>query len=117
MKLSSLLPVEDIHEAVKVLGYEDRNPRNLRHQPEAPMHMKLRGHDLEFQPECVQVETFQRPFDTHKKQAGFVILMLIGVRDVGAVSIKEARDSRDESLPVWTADKKSSRICHCSEPA
>src|ERR1035438_9460033 len=38
VKLSGLLPVEEIHEAVKVLGHEDGYARNLRHQLELPLH-------------------------------------------------------------------------------
>jgi hypothetical protein len=32
----------------------------------------------------------ESPFDTHEKQARFVVLMLIGVGDVGAESVEKA---------------------------
>jgi hypothetical protein len=43
--------------------------------------------------------------------------MLIGMRDVGAVSIKKACDRRDQAFSVRRIDKENSRIPHCSELA
>src|ERR1035438_9460034 len=117
VKLSGLLPVEEIHEAVKVLGHEDGYARNLRHQLELPLHPQFRGRGLEFRAECAQVESFQRPFDAHKKQAGLVVLMLIGVGDVGAVSIEKACHGCDQAFTVRTVDQENSGIGHCSESA
>ena len=104
MEFSSLLSVEDVHQAVKLLRHEDRNPGNVRHHAEAPLHLKGRGRGLEFCPECTQIERFQFPFDAHKKQAGIVVLMLIGMGNVGAVSIKEVCDGRDQAFAIWTVD-------------
>ena len=115
VKLTGLLSLQDIHQAVKVLRHEDGDPGNVRHQLQAPVHPKFRGRGLEFGPECVQVESIQRPFDAHKEQAGFVVLMLIGMYDVGAVSIEQAGDGRDQAFTVRTIDQENRRIPHGSE--
>jgi hypothetical protein len=36
------------------------------------------------------IETVASPFDTHKEEAGFVILMLFGVDDIGPMFIGHA---------------------------
>jgi hypothetical protein len=39
VKLPSLMPMEKIRKAVKVLGRKDRNPGDIGHQVQAPLHL------------------------------------------------------------------------------
>src|ERR1035441_8604652 len=109
------MPIEEIHQTVKVLRHEDGDAWSLRHQLELPLHVKFGGRGLEFCAESAEIESFQRPFNTHKKQASLVVLMLIGVGDIGAVSIKKACHGRDQAFAVRTVDQENCGILHCSE--
>ncbi len=74
------------------------------------LHLLFRSQYLEFCSECFHIESSHLPFDAHKKQAGFVIAMLIGMRNVGAVSIKKVGNACHHAFTVWTVDEENSRI-------
>jgi hypothetical protein len=82
-----------------------------------PLHLKLRGERFEFRAECIHVEAIERPFDAHKEEDGLMVLMLIGVYDIGAVSIEQARHGCDQAFPVRAVDQEYSGIRHDSESA
>ena len=105
--------VQKVRQAVQMLRYEDGHPGRMRHQVEAPPHTETRCQGLEFLAKAVQVESVQLPFHPHKEEFGFRVLMLIGMCDVGAVSIKKVGDGCDQTFTVWTVDKENSRIPHC----
>src|ERR1019366_4504015 len=108
------MPAKKIRQAVKVLGNKDRNPRHFRHRLELPPHPEFPGRLFKLRPERAQVEGVQRPFHAHEKQPGFMVLMLIGVRDVRAIAVKEACHSRHQTLTVGTVDKENGCISHVS---
>jgi hypothetical protein len=115
VQLAGLMSVKNIHQAVKVLRHEAGDTGGFRHQMESPMHVKLGCGVLKFRLECGLIESFQRPFDAHKKKTGFMVLMLIGVRDVGAVSIEQAGDRRHQAFTVRAVDQENGGILHRAE--
>ena len=110
--LSGLVPVQQVRQAVQVLRNQDRHPRRLRHQVEAPAHLKSFRQHSKFLAERVQVKARKFPFHPHKKQLSLGILMLVGMRNIGAISIQKVGNTRHQTLPVRAIDQKNRRIPH-----
>src|ERR1039458_6737754 len=87
-EFSSLVAVQKIRQTVQILRHENRHPRRLRPQVEAPAHLQCGGQVLKLLAKRKQVERRQIPFPPHKEELGLGVLMLIGARDVGAVPVK-----------------------------
>jgi hypothetical protein len=111
-QLTALTALKNIGQAVQVLGYEQRYPERFRHRLQAPAHPEFRGYATEFILECVQVETIQRPFHAHEKQPRLMVLMLIGMGDIGPVTVQQARNGRDKAFLVRTIDQQNGRGSH-----
>ena len=114
VEFSGLMAVKEIGQTVQVPGYEDRYPRRLRHQAEAPAHLESGGQGLKLFAKPKQVEGLQFPLHPHEKELGFGILMLIGVGDVGAVPVEQVGDARHQALAVRTIDEENGSIPHTS---
>jgi hypothetical protein len=63
-------------------------------------------------PKSVDGKVIQRPFHPHEKQAGLVVLVLVGVDNVGSVLIKNAGDRGDKAFAVRARDKEDGGILH-----
>jgi len=74
------------------------------------VHGEFGGHGLKFGAEGGEVEAIERPFDAHEEEAGFVVLMLIGVDDVGAEAVEQAGDRGDQALAVGAVDEADGRV-------
>src|SRR5262249_39160407 len=48
----------------------------------------------------------------HEEEAQLVILMLVGVKNVGAALVKQAGDAGDESLAVGAVDQENCGVFH-----
>jgi hypothetical protein len=59
-----------------------------------------------------QAEAFQRPFDAHQKQPGGIVLMLIGMQDVGVMGVQEIGDGGDQPFLVGAGDQQNGGIAH-----
>jgi hypothetical protein len=112
VEFSGLKAVEQIGQTVQIPGYEDRHPRGLRHQAEAPAHLESGGQGLELFAKPKQVERLQLPLHPHEKELGFGVLMLIGVGDVGAVLVEQVGDARHQAFAVRTIDEENGGIPH-----
>jgi hypothetical protein len=113
MKFAFTLPVQEIRQTVKVLRDENGHPRDFRHLVEPPLHLQFRGQLLKIPPERLQVEFLERPFDSHKEQAGLVVLMLIGVRNIRTVPVEKTGHSGDQALAIRTINAEDGGIPHC----
>jgi hypothetical protein len=93
---------QQIHPAMQVARYEDRHRRARRRVLHPPAHPEALGDRLELARQVFpgQVKVLQRPFDPHEEQPQVVILVLIGVEDVGAVRAQKVRDGGNDPLPV-----------------
>jgi hypothetical protein len=45
----------------------------------------------------------------HEKSAGLIILMLVGVQDIGSMRVKELGNGSDDSAAVGAIDQKNAR--------
>ena len=87
MKLTRLVPVQQIHQAMKFVRSENGHPRYAVRHLEAPSHSESRGDGLELGPKRIDFESVERPLDAHEEQPGLVVLVLIGMDDVRPVCV------------------------------
>ena len=52
------------------------------------------------------------PLDAHEKQAEIVVLVLVGMQNIGAVLVEQARHPRHQPLAVGTMDQQNRCIFH-----
>jgi hypothetical protein len=95
-----------------MLGNEDCGPGLFRHGYQFPAHLEIGCQRLKFMLETVHIELRKRPFDAHEEQTGFVILVLVGMHDICAVPVKEARDPGDQAFAVRTVYEQDCRVTH-----
>ena len=82
---------------------------------QAPFHIEGSGHRLERRAKgrLIQREILQVPLHAHEEQPEIVVLVLIGVKNVGAVAGQETGNARDDSLAVRAMNQKNGGIWHC----
>ncbi len=49
----------------------------------------------------------KRPLDTHEEEAELVVLVLVGVQDVGSLIVEKRGDARDEAFLVRAIDQEN----------
>ncbi len=54
----------------------------------------------------------ERPLDAHEKEAQFVVLVLVGVEDVGASLVEQAGDAGHQTLLVRAVDQQNGCVFH-----
>ena len=108
-QLAGAMPVQQIDQAVLVTGHEDRRLRSIRRVLEAVVDPEAVDERLERRRErrVGDVEAVEVELDAHEEAAAFVVAMLGGVEDVGAVLEQEARNRRDEALRVRAVHQKN----------
>ena len=108
-QLAGAVPVQQIDQAVLVAGDEDRRLRPIRRVLEAVVDPEAVDERLERRRErrVGDVEAVEVELDAHEEAAPFVVAMLGGVEDVGAVLEQEARNRRDEALRVRAIHQKN----------
>ena len=52
------------------------------------------------------MSTMQRPFHAHEEQSEVFVALLIGVKNVGAVLVKQARDACDKAAAIGAVDEE-----------
>jgi hypothetical protein len=97
---------------MEVLGNKDRHAGSGGGELDAPVHLQADGEMGELFPEVIDRKVIERPFDAHKEEASLVVLMLVGVNDVGAVLVQDAGDGGDETFAVGTGDEQNGGILH-----
>ena len=107
-----LVAVQQVRQAVQMLRDEEGHARRMRHQVETPAHVEPGRQRLEFPAKALQVEALELPFHPHEEEFGFGILVLIGVRDVGAVAVQQVGDTGHQTFPVGTIDEQNGSIPH-----
>ena len=104
-QLAGAPAVQQIGHAVQVLRAEERHPRPARARGELPRHLELGGQRRKGGAEALEVEAVQLPLHAHEKQAQLMVLVLVGVQDVGATLVEQARNARHQSLAVGAIDQ------------
>ena len=111
-QLAGAVPIQQIDQAVLVARHEDRGLRPIRRVLDAVVDAEPIDERLERRRErrVGDVEPVEVELDAHEEAAAFVVAVLGGVEDVGAVLEQEARDRRDESLRVGAIDQKNGGV-------
>jgi hypothetical protein len=65
----------------------------------------------------VDIETGDVPLDTHEEQVALLVLVLVGMEDVGVVAIEEVGHGGDDALAVGAVDQEDAGLCHGDAPA
>ena len=79
---------------------------------EAPDHSEFIGNGGKGCAKGCDVKAIERPFDAHEEKGCFVILMLVGMDDVGAVLVEHAGDAGDKTFAIGAVDEQNSGLCH-----
>jgi hypothetical protein len=85
---------------MQVLRHENRYPRDFGRKLQTPRHLEPVGQLPETLSEHWDVKLRAVPFDSHEKQPGFMVLMLIRVNDIGARFVQKCCHARYQSLLV-----------------
>src|SRR5579862_3179970 len=102
--------MQQVHQTVLLAGNKQRYSRKKLRVFHSPVHLEARSHWFELLTKSSprEIEVLERPLHTHKKKTFVVILVLVGMQDVGAVHVKEVGYSGHETLPVRTIDEQNS---------
>lgn len=114
-KLSGLVAVEQVGQAVEVMGDEDGDVLGRSGEGEAPVHPELLGQWREGCEECrfVTLKIVGGELDTHEEESKLYILVLIGVEDVGVVLLNQkVGDRGDEAFAVGAVDEENGGLGH-----
>ena len=136
-QLAGAPAMQQIGHAVQILGAEQRHAGQASAGGQLPAHAKLGGEGGEGGAETFQIEAFrrgslahrqpgwtlfraslilrrasERPLDAHEEETKIVILVLVGVQDVGASLIEQRGDARHKTLAVRAVDEQNGRIFH-----
>ena len=78
------------------------------------MHLELAGDRGELFREAgrLQVEAFERPLDAHEEQLQLVVLVLVGVKDVGSMRVKEVGDSGHYPPAIGAVNQQDGGVLH-----
>jgi hypothetical protein len=115
-QFAALMQVQQIDQAVRVLGNQNRHGGGSKRILQPPAHAETFGHSGELPPEArfVQRESVQVPLHAHEKQTVLLILMLIRMQNVGVTGIEEFRDPRHQPFAVVAVDQQDSRLSVCT---
>jgi hypothetical protein len=108
------LAMQQIHQAVIVLGNEDGYPRPAIAHGEHPIHAELVRDRAEGSIKIAQVQAEVReiPFNTSQIKALFAGLMLLEMENVAVVAIDEFGESGVQSLAVGTLHEQDRGVLH-----
>ncbi len=125
-EFAGLVAMEEVGEAVRVLRDEEGDVLELVGELDAPVHAELLGDGLEGGAEggLVEVGGVGRELHAHEEEAELVVLMLVGVENVGAALVEQRRDAGHQALLIRAVDEQNGGIfhvdtslCHCGGSA
>ena len=68
--------------------------------------MEFGGEPAEVLVEGGEIEALSCPLDAHEEEAGFRVLVLVGMGDVGAVAVEQTSYGGDQSFAVGGVDQE-----------
>ncbi len=121
VQLARAPAMEQVGHAVQVLGAEERHPGTAISQRQLPAHSQFAGERGKLRLKGFQIKALRRssavcksPFDTHEEEAQFVVLVLVGVEDVGAAFVEHSGNASHQALPVRAVDEQNGGVFHTS---
>ncbi len=117
VQLSGLVAVEQVGEAVEIVGDKDGDVLGRGGEGESPVHSELLGQGREGGVEVrfIAIGVVGGELDAHEEEAKLDVLVLVGVEDVGVVLLnQEVGDGGDETFAVGAVDEKNGGLGHGS---
>jgi hypothetical protein len=113
-QFTTLVPIEEILQAVVVLRNENGNARSVGGMGEPPIHLEFAGNRLEALGELrqVKIKIGRIELDTRQKKIRFLISMLIGEKDISVVAKNEFGNRSDHTFAIRTGDQEDGGIMH-----
>ena len=117
-QFSAPLAIQQIHQAVILLGNEDGHPRTVIAQGDAPVHAELVRDGAKRAVEVlhVQAESVQIPLDTRQVVTLFARLMLLEVKNISIVTVNKLGDGGVQPLAVWALHEKNGAVFQGGSP-
>jgi len=108
------MTVQQVDQAVVVLGNEDDHPRALRGLRQPPVHRERLSDGCEMLPEVgeVDVEVFRIELDPHQEKAGLFVAVLVGVQNVAVMPVNEVGNGGHFALAIGTTNEQNGAILH-----
>ena len=76
--------------------------------------MEFGGETAKVVVEGGEIKSLERPLDTHEEEAGFRVLVLVSMGDVGAVAVEQTSYGGDQAFAVGGVDQENGRAGHGS---
>ncbi len=113
-QFATLVPMQEIGQAMVVLRDHDGHACTLLWEIELPLHLQTLGDRAEVLAERIGFNSraTQVPLHAHEKQVVLRILMLVGIAIIGVMPIKEIRDRSDDAFLVWAGNQQGGRVFH-----
>src|SRR5216684_2221965 len=112
-EFAALVAIQEIDQAVIVLGDKNNHARAMRGLGQSPVHLELFGYRREVLGEVgevfirqIDVEVFGIELNAHQEEARFLISMFVGVEDVAVMAVDEVSDRGDFALLIGTGDEE-----------
>ena len=86
----------------------------MRRTFDAPLHAEAVGDRRRRRRELLERkrEAVQLPFHAHEEEVPLGVLVLIGVKDVGAVTVEKLGDGGDDAARIGTVDEQGRGVAH-----
>jgi hypothetical protein len=109
--------VQQVGHTVEVLRAEERDALALDRGDEIPPHGKLVRQRREgllkaYEVERLPIVPIEGELDAHEEQAELMVLVLVGVEDVGSALVEERGHAGNESLAVRTINQQDGSFFH-----
>jgi hypothetical protein len=116
VQLAGLVPIEQVNQAMVIARDQKCNWDLSPSKDRLPVESGCLGQRRKRLPKLqfIQIEIAQRPFDAHKEEAQFRILVLVGVQNIAAVRKQKIRDSGYQSLAIGGVQQQDCAVVHGS---
>jgi hypothetical protein len=112
--------VQQVGHAVQVLRAEEGHARPPGARGQLPVHAQFGGQRRKLGLEGLQVKVVRRgraavcktPFDAHEEEAQPVVLVLVGVQNVGPMPVEQRGDAGHQTPLVRAVNQQNGGIFH-----
>src|SRR5438128_5326027 len=110
----TLMAIKQIHQAMIVLGNQNRHSLANIRQYQPPLHVEFTRDPREVMDQIAQrkIQFSRIKLHPHQEGVGIVIAVFIGMKNVAAVLRNKSRDSSNNTFAIRAAEEKDRRLLH-----